>query len=339
MEYQFDIQIFHEQYADSITPCMSYREGPVDQWQKAARAKYRELLGHMPDPPAEMKIDVLWEKEHELGSITKIAFNAEPGMDVPAYICLPKNAEPPYAWMICLQGHSTGMHNSIGLDYNEKEPIEVAGDRDFALQAMKRGYAALCVEMRAFGQLREASAKAAEPFEQNCVMAAQRALMIGKTLHGERLYDVGRALELLKQRDDVDWNRVGVMGNSTGGDLSLCAAALYPQIALSMPSCGFQLYRYTHLAIKCCVCGFIPNLYNYFENYDIAGLVAPRPLIIVTATGDPLQPIERTKESFEKVKAIYTAAGAPEHCHLVVNEGGHRFYAEAGYAVVQQYFG
>jgi len=44
----------------------------------------------------------------------------------PAYVCLPRGGRPPYAFMICVQGHSTGMHNSIAVSLveDETQPIE-----------------------------------------------------------------------------------------------------------------------------------------------------------------------------------------------------------------------
>ena len=38
-------------------------------------------------------------------------------------------------------------------------------------------------------------------------------------------------------------------------------------------------------------------------------------------------PGEKFKEGFEKVKAIYAAAGALDNCKLVIGDEGHRFYA------------
>ena len=46
---------------------------------------------------------------------------------MPAYVCLPKNAQPPYTFMICLQGHTTGMHVSIGVEReDETQAFDVA---------------------------------------------------------------------------------------------------------------------------------------------------------------------------------------------------------------------
>ncbi len=87
---------------------------PFAQWQETWRAKLRELL-KMPQHQAELQPRSLWKREHALGTIEKIVFTSEPHSDVLAYLCLPRNATPPFTTMICLQGHSSGAHNSIGI--------------------------------------------------------------------------------------------------------------------------------------------------------------------------------------------------------------------------------
>lgn len=92
---------------------------------------------------------------------------------------------PPYTTMICVQGHSSGMHNSIGVDReDETRPLEIQGDRDFGIQCMSRGIAALCLEQRSFGERREQ--KQATLFPGMCHEAAVHALMLGRTLIGDR---------------------------------------------------------------------------------------------------------------------------------------------------------
>ena len=75
--------------------------------------------------------------------MARIRFTAEPGEDVPGWLLKPKGAKAPLPVMICLQGHSPGMHISIGEARNEAERRSIAGGRDLALQAVAQGWAAL----------------------------------------------------------------------------------------------------------------------------------------------------------------------------------------------------
>lgn len=58
------------------------------------------------------------------------------------------------------------------------------------------------------------------------------------------------------------------------------------------------------------------------------GLFAPKPLVLVAGKEDPIFPINATRRAFRDLQRIYNACGANNLCHLVVGDGGHRFYAE-----------
>lgn len=280
-----------------------------------------------------LNVRSLWKRQHPLGSIEKIVFAAEADCDIPAYVCLPKNAEAPYTWLICLQGHSTGMHNSIAVVFgNENEPFEAQGDRDFAITCMKRGMAALCIEQRGFGERRESSASANE--KTTCRDAVMHALMLGRTLQGERVYDVDRAIDYLLTRDDVAPGRIGVMGNSAGGTVALMAAALLPRIDFAMPSASFCTFEDSIMAMHHCECNYVPGLLSLAEAADIAGLVAPRPLVFVNGDEDPIFPLPGARKAIARAEEIYRAAGAEHNLKWVIGNGGHRFYADDAWPVL-----
>ena len=316
---------------------MAYRGGDVKRWQRKLRTKLRELVGDMPDVRTPLNVRTLWQRPHRLGAIQKIVFTSEPHCDVPAYVCLPAKAEPPYTWLICLQGHSTGMHNSIAVQMDdETKPLKVAGDRDFGLGAMANGCAALCIEQRSFGERIEKKQKMMAPGGSGCQDAAMHALMLGRTLLGERVHDVDRGIDYLATRDDVDMKRIGVMGNSGGGTISVFSSALLPRISFAMPSCYFCTFRDSVMSIGHCVDNYIPGLLKYAEMSDIMGLFAPKPVVIVAGKHDEIFPIRAARKAFRDLKEIYAAAGAADRCHLVVGREGHRFYAKQAWPVLSR---
>ncbi len=318
--------LHHRCIMDRLRPALRYQGGDVKAWQRKLRRKLRELVGVMPEKRPPLRVRSLWRREDRLGSIEKIVFTSEPAADVPAYVCLPRNAQPPYPFFICLQGHSTGMHNSIAVDREtERRRIEIQGDRDFGLGCVRRGVAALCLEQRSFGERREQMQKAVSP--HGCHDATMHALMLGRTLIGERVFDVDRGLDYLETRDDVDFKRLGVMGNSGGGTISLFAAALLPRIRFAMPSCYFCTFRDSIMSIYHCADNYVPGLLLSAEMADVMGLFAPRPVVIVAGKTDPIFPLAGVRRAFRQLKRIYQAAGAEKRCHLVVGQGGHRFYA------------
>lgn len=75
---------------------------------------------------------------------------------------------------------------------------------------------------------------AAPQFAQRGFVAASVAYFglpgLPQTLENVPVETVGKAIEDLSKRDDVDPNRMAIMGLSKGGELALLAASTYPQI-------------------------------------------------------------------------------------------------------------
>jgi dienelactone hydrolase len=135
-------------------------------------------------------------------------------------------------------------------------------------------------------------------------------------------------LDYLAARGDVDMKRVGVMGNSGGGTISMYAAALLPRLSFAMPSCSFCTFADSIMSIYHCGDNYIPGILQYAEAADVMGLFAPKPLVIVTGRQDPIFPLAGVRKAFRDLQKIYDAAGAKNNCRLVIGEGGHRFYAD-----------
>ena len=324
---------YHRHLMTGIVPALRYDGGDVAAWQRRLRRKLRDLLGYATQPKTPLNARQVWRREHSLGVIEKIIFTSEPYADVPAYVCLPKNARPPYPFMICLQGHTTGMHVSIGVEReDETKAMDVPGDRDFALGCMARGIAALCIEQRAFGERREQAQQ--QVSSHGCHDAALQALLAGKTLIGERVYDVERGIDTLAARGDADMRRIGVMGNSGGGTTTIYAAALLPRLAFAMPSCSFCTFRDSIGGIYHCADNYVPGILKVADMADVLGLFAPRPVVVVAGREDDIFPIDGVRLAFEQLRRIYAAAGAEDACHLVGGEGGHRFYAADAWPVM-----
>ncbi|MAE62129.1 MAG: hypothetical protein CMJ49_12330 [Planctomycetaceae bacterium] len=323
----------HKHLTSQIAPDLAFDDTDPPRWRRRLRRKLRQLLGDTPTQRCPLRPRTIWKLPHPLGSIEKIIFTAEPRADVVAYVCLPKDVPPPHTFMICLQGHTTGMHNSIAVRRDdETRRIKVQGDRDFGLGCMRRGIAALCVEQRSFGERRDLTKPNPPPID--CHAAAMHALMLGRTLIGERVYDVDRAIDYLTTRGDAETKRIGLMGHSGGGTVTIFAAALLSRIAFAMPSGAFCTFRESIMAISCCVDNYIPGLLKHAEMADVLGLFAPRPLVVVHGTDDHFFPVRGTRRAFRDLRQIYDTAEAKSRCHLVIANGGHRFYADNAWPVM-----
>jgi dienelactone hydrolase len=335
MNFAFSPSQYYQEVADSIQPSHSYVEGDVFAWQQLLRQKVRSMLVLPQAGNFDLEAETLWQMEHPLGTIEKVVFQSEPGAHVVAYVCLPANVQPPYQYWICMQGHSTGAHVSIGRAFNkESETIVVEGDRDYGLECMRRGYAAICIEQRGFG---ERSEKLQSFRSDNfCHDASMQALLLGRTLMGQRVTDVDRTIDYLQSRGDALMDRIGVLGNSGGGTTSIFSAALLARVAYAMPSCSVCTMRSSLLKIFHCSCNFIPGLLAVAEIGDILGLAAPKPVVVIAGKTDSIFPIDGTREAFAQLERIYQAAGAGDRCRLVEGPEGHRFYAELGWEQMEK---
>ena len=64
---------------------------------------------------------------------------------------------------------------------------------------------------------------------------------------------------------------------------------------------------------------------------DIAGLIAPRPLLVESGTEDPIFPVEGVEQALDALRAIYAVFGAPERLTADIFEGSHRWNGAKAY--------
>ena len=223
----FDPRSHHLRLVAQAKPEFTFRDGTrFKQWQLKLRDALVRVLALPKSKPCPLDAKVTPDRSTDEFDSFRVVFTAEPGVRVPCYLLLPKERSGPLPVMICLQGHKKkdGMLVSIGR-------VPDGGGRDIAVQAVRNGWAALAVEQRCFGERRG-----------DCQRQSLDALMLGRTLTGERVFDVTRAIDFIETRADLDKNRIGCMGNSTGGTVTFYAACVEPRIRLAVVSCSYCTY-------------------------------------------------------------------------------------------------
>ena len=301
--------------------------------KKSLRAKFLELVGSMPE---KVMPDVCVEYEKDMGDYTEKRFTyaTEKYSRVPCHLWIPKDEKEKHSVIICVQGHSSGMHISMGrVKYEGDEEIISGGDHDFAIQAIKEGYAALVIEQRGMGERKTDKMTT----KTTCEYPSLSALLIGRTMVGERIWDISRAIDALSFFEELDTERIGIMGNSGGGTCAFYAACFDERIKIVMPSCSVCTYKDSIGAMYHCVCNYIPNAALHFDMGDLSALIAPRPIVVVCGSKDKIFPIHGVKETYNIIQKIYKKAGAIDNCSLVIGEGGHRFYANSSWDVLRKY--
>jgi cephalosporin-C deacetylase-like acetyl esterase len=302
---------------------LSYRGTDPALWRQKAGEKIAELLAMPAEKPEDDGFTVEWTREHETYRETRFYFKSEPYIWIPAHILIPKGRQNP-PLIICLQGHGTGMHLSLGRNLEGEEDESVKnGSHAYALQCVGRGMAALAVELRGFGE----NGGMPEDHKPNCRLLSGSALLVGRTLQGERVWDIMRAIDVITRRlEGFDPGRIAIMGVSGGGTTCFYSAIVDSRIAAAMPAACFCSYKDSIGLISHCTCNHVPHTAEYFDMGDLAGLIAPRPLVVVNGNQDQIFPLEGAVKQFAKTKEIYQALGAGDKCVHVIAQGGHGFY-------------
>jgi dienelactone hydrolase len=315
---------------------LAYREGiEFRAWRGQVVETVKNLL-KLPESQCDLDLRVSYEKSHEDHLERRLVFTAEPGADVPCHLLLPRTGSGPFPLMICLQGHTTGMHISLARSKFDGDAEAIEGERDFGLQAVRRGFAAFVMEQRCFGEREDNRPKEitrSETYERTddnrtCKHAAMSALLVGRTLLGERVFDVQRACDLAATIAEVDENRIYSMGQSGGGTVSWYAAAVEPRLRGIIAASCFATLQSSIGTIDHCTDNYLPGMLEWLDFADLAGAIAPRTALIVMGRHDHLFPYDGVREAFEQASRIYAAAGASDALELVVGEEGHRFYAD-----------
>ena len=306
---------------------MKFSGGSLAAWQEKAREKLASLLG-LPFETVPPEFTIEYVKETPAFTETRFTFQSERGSVVPCHFLRPAGATGTLPVMICLQGHSTGMHISLGRAlYPGDEKDFDDGDRDFALQCVERGICAVTLEQRCFGE------RGGTP-KPDCYSTAMTALLSGRTLLGGRVWDIMRLIDVLETdfADRIDPKKIWCCGNSGGGTATFYAAALEPRISGAMPSCAFCTFSGSIGAMYHCACNYVPQIRRYFDMAELAGMIAPRPLVIVSGAKDDIFPLQGAQAEFARAKNIYYLNSAcPQNIRHVVGPEGHRFYAAQGW--------
>lgn len=302
----------------------------AESWQLQLRAKVTELLGGFPERSA-LRPETLEVRQYPGYRRERILFQSRPGVAVLGDLLTPANRKPPYAAVVAIPGHGRGLDDIVALDENGRDRSGKPGyQHDFAVQAVEHGLAAFAIEPMAFGHRRDERTREKGPTASACQPAAGSALLLGETMIGWRVWDVMRSIDWIATRPEVDAERVGCMGISGGGTCTLFSTALDLRIKAAFVSGYLNTFRDSIMAVSHCIDNYVPGILNWAENYDIAGLIAPRPLFSEGGDHDPIFPVDAARESYRRVKNVYKVFGAESRVQQEIFEGEHVFHGVRG---------
>jgi dienelactone hydrolase len=305
--------------------------GQAEAWQQQLRAKVIELIGAFPTQRPPLRPVVLETRTFPGYRREKVVFDTRPGVSLLAYVLLPDKTRPAPATMICIPGHGRGVDDIVGIDDRGRERTDKAGyQHDFAIQVVEAGMAAVAIEPMGFGCRRDPINARQGLSRKACDPAAGGALLVGETMISWRVWDVIRTVDYIATRAELDASRVGCMGISGGGTVTLFATALEPRIRAALVSGYLNTFRDSVGSLAHCIDNYVPGILNWAEMHDVAGLIAPRPLFVESGEKDNIFPINASIESFNHVRDIYTVFAAADRVEQEVFPGEHAFWGKRG---------
>lgn len=321
--------------AKETEPLLRY-DGKEDyeSWRKRASEKLYELLG-LPLTPCDDLFEITADSDCENYRRIDFTFQSEEGYYVPASFLAPKDARLHLPLVVCIQGHSTGMHISLGMEKFSRDRELIANGEDFAVRAVKEGYCAIILEQRYMGVCGQNEIGNPRCSTKN---AALSALLMGRCAVGERVWDVQRLLDVVEKYffEYVDMKRIICMGNSGGGTATFYVSCVDDRIHLAMPSCSVCEFDDSIIPIHHCCCNYIPGIRKFFEMGDMAGLLASRKLVIVCGILDPDFPIAGVEKSYERARSVFQHLGKEDNCRIVRGSAGHQFYPDLAWPVANK---
>jgi dienelactone hydrolase len=205
-------------------------------------------------------------------------------------------------------------------------------DPSYAEALARQDIVALCIDLPCFGE------RSGEPESA----LAKRYLWEGRTLFGVMLAELTAALDLLEAFDDVDPDRIGVLGLSMGATLAFWLGALEPRLRAVAHLCCFADLASLVASGAHDLHGSymtVPGLLNQWRTGQIAGLIAPRPQLVCVGLQDPLTPPAAVDRAIADLRSAYLATGLEDRLRLHVEpEQGHQESAMMRAAVLR-FFG
>jgi dienelactone hydrolase len=265
-------------------------------------------FGRMPAAPCPLAPEILGTLKRDGYAIERLTFQSRPEVRVTANLYRPDPADGPCPAVLSVHGH---------WPWARMDPH--VQPRCIALARL--GYVVLCVD--AFG----AGERAIDPAEGTYHGGLDGASLwpAGTPLIGLQVYDNRRAVDYLVSRAQVDPSRLAITGASGGGNQSLYAGASDDRLAAVIPVCGIGTYE-AYLTTACCVCEVNAGGAVYASTGDLLAMIAPRALLIISATRDAFQFSDgEAAKSVAVARARFRVMGHEAKIRHIAIDSGHDY--------------
>ena len=274
-----------------------------------AKLRDRILLGCGLYPMPEktpLNVKVFDETEQDGYKVAKVHFEAWPGFLVTGNLYRPLG-DGPYPGVVCPHGHW------------EKGRLEDSDKCSVAARCItlaRMGVVVFSYDMIGYVDSKQTKHN----------WGAEHEKLWGIHTFGMQLWSSIRAVDFITGLPYVDANRIGCTGASGGGTQTFALTAVDARIKVSVP-----VNMISSTMQGGCLCENAPILRLDNSNMEIGAIAAPRPMLMVSATGDWTR--ETPRVEYPAVKSIYALYGVPENVENVHLDYGHNYNQESREAV------
>jgi dienelactone hydrolase len=327
------------QEAEDAPLALRFRGSTVEEcrkWQDEFSSRLRALLGDFAPPK---KWQTVTERTADLDDHRReeLVLKADGHPPLPLYLLTPKKkADGRRAGIVALHGHGPFGYDTVaGRDDLPGVAAAIkAANYDYGRQLVRRGHVVAVPCLTPFG--RRLGNPDAYKKDDPCAVTFVRLQLLGKLLIAENLRDSLWALELLARRDEVDAKRLGCVGLSYGGRMTMLTAALESRVRVAVVSGALNVMQERVATRYSCGAQVIPGLLKYGDVPEIGSLIAPRPCVWEVGSRDGLIAPKWADEALGRMRRAYKAIGAEEQLRVDRFEGSHEWSGRVAYPLLEK---
>ncbi|HEV7217010.1 MAG TPA: acetylxylan esterase, partial [Chloroflexota bacterium] len=266
-----------------------------------------------PRTPLEPQVGKL--REFDGYAVQTVALQSRPGFYLTGNIYRPSQAGPRLPGLLNPHGHSR--RGRLEHTENSSTPAR-------CITFARQGYVAFAYDMVGYNDARQIPHHYGDA----------RDWLWGLSALGLQLWNSVRALDFLLSLPEVDPARIGCVGESGGGTQTFLLAAIDERVRYVAPVVMVSAHYQGG-----CVCENAPGLRLGASNVEIAAMAAPRPMTLVSATGD--WTCNTPSVEYPAIRRIYELYGAADRLSETQITAPHNFNQgsrEAVYRFFAQWF-
>jgi hypothetical protein len=280
------------------------------EWRQRATYLREHILasaGLLPAPErTPLQAHVFDERGHATYSVFKVYFESLPGFYVTGNLYRPAGTGP-FPAILSPHGHWT---------YGRLENTAIASGPARAINLAEQGFVVFTYDMIGYNDSRQL------PHD----FGGRRENLWGLSLAGLQLWNSIRGVDFLESLPYVDRDRIGATGESGGGTQTFLLAAVDDRVRVAAPVNMISLHMQGG-----CLCENMPGLRLDTNNVELAATIAPRPLLMVSATGDWTK--DTLEVEYPAMRRLYALAGAEDHVRAVRFDAPHNYNRDSREAV------